>query len=59
MFIEKCNACNTKYINRKCVDKIGLKSTGKKCTREKPKGVCRGELHDTILDWDDELPAGS
>jgi mono-ADP-ribosyltransferase sirtuin 6 len=59
MFIEKCNACNTKYINNKCVNTIGLKPTGKKCTKQKTKGACRGELCDTILDWDDALPSGS
>ena len=59
MFIEKCNVCNTKYINNKCVNTIGLKPTGKKCNKVKNKGTCRGELHDTILDWDDSLPAGN
>ena len=58
MFIEKCNACNTKYINSKCVNTIGLKPTGKKCSKQKAKGTCRGDLHDTILDWDDALPSG-
>ena len=58
MFIEKCNACNTKYINNKCVNTIGLKPTGNKCRKQKAKGSCRGDLCDTILDWDDSLPLG-
>lgn len=56
MFIQKCNTCNTKYINSKCVNTIGLKPTGNKCTKVKAKGNCRGVLLDTILDWDDALP---
>ena len=37
---------------------MGLKRTGKRCAASKRRGVrCRGHLRDTILDWEDELPA--
>ena len=35
---------------------MGLKATGEKCMREKPRGTCRGSLLDSILDWEDSLP---
>lgn len=45
-----------KHIKSECARTVGLKSTGHKCLREKPRGQCRGFLHDTILDWEDSLP---
>ncbi len=41
MFIEKCQLCSMKYITKNCAEKIGLKSTGRKCSRLKPRGSCR------------------
>lgn len=46
-----------KHIKDECATTIGLKSNGEKCLREKPRGNCRGYLCDTILDWEDSLPA--
>ncbi|CAF0738812.1 unnamed protein product [Brachionus calyciflorus] len=56
MFVQKCNLCHSKYLMKKCTPTIGLKPTGIKCSKEKTKGFCRGNLFDTILDWEDELP---
>lgn len=49
--------CFSKHIKIKCSNTVGLKPTGEKCFREKPRGQCRGSLLDTILDWEDSLPA--
>jgi NAD+-dependent protein deacetylase sirtuin 6 len=35
---------------------VGLKPTGNKCIKEKQRGKCRGELRDSLLDWEDALP---
>nr|AUZ82952.1 sirtuin 6 [Brachionus koreanus] len=56
MFALKCNLCQSKQLMSTCSPTIGLKSTNIKCSRPKPKGLCRGVLYDTILDWEDELP---
>ncbi|ESO89974.1 hypothetical protein LOTGIDRAFT_83936, partial [Lottia gigantea] len=56
MFIETCDKCHTKYINSHCSPTMGLKLTGNLCTQQKPRGICRGRLHDAILDWEDSLP---
>lgn len=45
-----------KYIGSKSTNSVGLKPTGKKCSKEKQRGKCRGELHDSLLDWEDALP---
>ncbi|KAK6179986.1 hypothetical protein SNE40_012218 [Patella caerulea] len=56
MFVQTCDKCHTKYINNKCSPTMGLKPTGEQCRQQKARGVCRGRLHDAILDWEDALP---
>ncbi|XP_074650189.1 NAD-dependent protein deacylase sirtuin-6-like [Tubulanus polymorphus] len=56
MFVEECDKCSTQYINWKSVSTMGLKNTGNPCVMKKPRGICRGNLTDTILDWEDNLP---
>ncbi|XP_076977240.1 NAD-dependent protein deacylase sirtuin-6 isoform X2 [Tamandua tetradactyla] len=58
MFIEECVKCKTQYIRDTVVGSMGLKATGRLCTVAKARGLraCRGELRDTILDWEDALP---
>ncbi|XP_058138070.1 NAD-dependent protein deacylase sirtuin-6 isoform X2 [Dasypus novemcinctus] len=59
MFIEECVKCKTQYVRDTVVGSMGLKPTGRLCTVAKARGLraCRGELRDTILDWEDALPA--
>ncbi|KFO28839.1 NAD-dependent deacetylase sirtuin-6 [Fukomys damarensis] len=58
MFIEECAKCKTQYVRDTVVGTMGLKATGRLCTVAKARGLraCRGELRDTILDWEDSLP---
>ncbi|XP_054982631.1 NAD-dependent protein deacylase sirtuin-6 isoform X4 [Sorex araneus] len=58
MFIEECAKCKTQYVRDTVVGSMGLKATGRLCTVAKARGLraCRGELRDTILDWEDALP---
>ncbi|CAH1796340.1 unnamed protein product [Owenia fusiformis] len=56
MFIEECDKCKTQYIRRTPVPTMALRPTGNNCTQVKRRNICRGRLHDTILDWEDALP---
>ncbi|XP_074240891.1 NAD-dependent protein deacylase sirtuin-6 isoform X3 [Saimiri boliviensis] len=58
MFVEECAKCKTQYVRDTVVGSMGLKATGRLCTVAKARGLraCRGELRDTILDWEDSLP---
>ncbi|XP_037680125.1 NAD-dependent protein deacetylase sirtuin-6 isoform X5 [Choloepus didactylus] len=58
MFIEECVKCKTQYVRDTVVGSMGLRATGRLCTVTKARGLraCRGELRDTILDWEDALP---
>uniref|UniRef100_A0A8C4MYC3 protein acetyllysine N-acetyltransferase n=1 Tax=Equus asinus asinus TaxID=83772 RepID=A0A8C4MYC3_EQUAS len=58
MFVEECVKCKTQYVRDTVVGSMGLKATGRLCTMAKARGLraCRGELRDTILDWEDALP---
>ncbi|XP_041619606.1 NAD-dependent protein deacetylase sirtuin-6 isoform X2 [Vulpes lagopus] len=58
MFVEECVKCKTQYVRDTVVGSMGLRATGRLCTVAKARGLraCRGELRDTILDWEDALP---
>jgi len=57
MFVEECNKCGHQYIRAKCVPTMAKNLTGGLCEQEKKsRGLCRGKLIDTILDWEDALP---
>ncbi|XP_064620884.1 NAD-dependent protein deacylase sirtuin-6-like [Lineus longissimus] len=56
MFVEECDKCKTQYLNLTCSPTMGKKWTGRMCSQVKSRGQCRGRLHDTILDWEDNLP---
>ncbi|VDQ09524.1 unnamed protein product [Trichobilharzia regenti] len=54
MFLESCRSCGTMYARSTPSETIGLRQTSVSCTYSKPNK--RGKLHDTILDWEDDLP---
>ncbi|XP_028909350.1 NAD-dependent protein deacetylase sirtuin-6 isoform X1 [Ornithorhynchus anatinus] len=58
MFVEECVKCKKQYVRDTVVGSMGLKATGRLCSVAKGRGLraCRGELRDTILDWEDSLP---
>ncbi|EEB16023.1 chromatin regulatory protein sir2, putative [Pediculus humanus corporis] len=57
MFTEQCNSCNRQFVRSSPVPTVGQKSINKNCPATKANGrPCRGRLHDTILDWEHNLP---
>ncbi|CAD6208929.1 GSCOCG00010742001-RA-CDS [Cotesia congregata] len=59
IFIEQCNKCNRQFIRDSPTPSVGKKSLAKLCSREQiGKRPCRGQMHDTILDWEHQLPDG-
>lgn len=52
IFTEKCEKCQTEYFRDYDVGGVSFKKTGRRCE----KHDCDGDLRDTILDWEDELP---
>ncbi|XP_075060961.1 NAD-dependent protein deacylase sirtuin-6 isoform X3 [Mixophyes fleayi] len=58
MFVEECSKCGKQYVRDYMVGTMGLKPTGRLCDVPKVRGLraCRGNLKDTILDWEDSLP---
>lgn len=53
-FVDECNRCLGRFIRNRPSPTMACRPTGDPCPRE-PR-PCRGELHDTILDWDQMLP---
>jgi mono-ADP-ribosyltransferase sirtuin 6 len=52
VFTEKCIICKTEYFGDDDVGGMSFQPTGRKCEFEK----CGGNLHDSLLDWEDPLP---
>lgn len=58
MFVDRCNQCGRQFVRVTATKSVGQKPTGEACSVPKRNGrLCRGQLHDSILDWEDELPA--
>lgn len=53
VFTEKCknSDCQAEYFRDFDIGGMSFQPTGRKCS------LCGGELIDTLLDWEDELPA--
>lgn len=57
MFVDRCNQCQRRFVRSTATRTVGQKPTGEPCPVPKRNGrLCRGRLHDSILDWEDELP---
>ncbi|XP_062516686.1 NAD-dependent protein deacylase sirtuin-6-like [Corticium candelabrum] len=56
VFVERCETCGREYVRKEPTPTVGLKLTGNKCEGGGRRGRCRGQLRDTVLDWEDELP---
>ena len=52
IFTEKCEKCQTEFFRDYDVGGVSFQKTGRKCEKDD----CDGDLRDTILDWEDELP---
>ena len=54
MFTSECPKCKKQFIRSSPAPTVGRKSVGDTCRNSvRP---CRGQLIDTILDWEDDLP---
>lgn len=49
-FTEKCQDCKTEHFRDADVGGMSFQTTGRRCE------LCRGDLRDTLLDWEDPLP---
>lgn len=58
MFIGQCNTCESQFVMPEATSTVGKKCLNEDCKRSAVlRGrSCRGKLHDTILDWEDNLP---
>lgn len=57
MFVDRCNQCGRQFVRTTATKSVGQKPTGEPCPVPKKNGrLCRGHLHDSILDWEHELP---
>ncbi|XP_046746676.1 NAD-dependent protein deacetylase Sirt6 [Diprion similis] len=57
MFIEQCDKCGRQFIRNLATKSVGKKCLGTVCRSEQIGGrPCRGRMHDTILDWEHNLP---
>lgn len=57
MFIEQCNKCDSQFVRNSATTTVGQKCLGTNCPSTRLNGrPCRGRLHDTILDWEHNLP---
>jgi len=52
IFTERCELCRREHFRDYDVGGVSFQKTGRKC--EAPD--CSGDLRDTVLDWEDELP---
>ncbi|XAR56794.1 hypothetical protein NMG60_11037390 [Bertholletia excelsa] len=52
-FMETCPSCGLEYVRDFEVETIGLKETPRRCSDV----ACGARLKDTVLDWEDALPA--
>jgi len=52
IFTERCEKCQAEYFRDFDIGGISCQKTGRTCT----KNNCSGDLRDTLLDWEDELP---
>lgn len=57
MFTEQCDKCGKQFIRNFASKSVGKKSLDTVCRSEQIGGrPCRGRMHDTILDWEHNLP---
>ncbi|XP_076227970.1 sirtuin 6 isoform X1 [Nomia melanderi] len=57
MFTEQCDKCGRQFIRNFATKSVGKKSLDTVCRSEQIGGrPCRGRMHDTILDWEHNLP---
>ncbi|KAL5278017.1 SIRT6 family protein [Megaselia abdita] len=57
MYVDECSKCKRQFVRKEATKTVGKKSSGDICRGSLSLRPCRGGvLHDTILDWEHELP---
>lgn len=57
MYVDECSKCKRQYVRKEATQTVGKKTSGDICRGSPTLRPCRGGvLHDTILDWEHELP---
>ncbi|KAF4526630.1 hypothetical protein B566_EDAN015400 [Ephemera danica] len=57
MFTEQCNHCERLFVRSTATTSVGQRCLERSCPTSRPGGrPCRGKIHDTILDWEANLP---
>ncbi|CAG9772577.1 unnamed protein product [Ceutorhynchus assimilis] len=56
MFIGQCDTCDSQFVRTTATSTVGQKYLGEYCKRDVRGRSCRGQLKDTILDWEAGLP---
>uniref|UniRef100_A0A1B6K2Q4 protein acetyllysine N-acetyltransferase n=1 Tax=Homalodisca liturata TaxID=320908 RepID=A0A1B6K2Q4_9HEMI len=57
MFVEQCAQSNRQFVRSCATSSVGQKCLLKPCPTSRLNGrPCRGRMHDTILDWEANLP---
>ncbi|XP_034938790.1 NAD-dependent protein deacetylase Sirt6 [Chelonus insularis] len=57
IFVEQCDKCGRQFIRNFATTSVGKKCLETVCRSEQIGGrPCRGRMHDTILDWEHNLP---
>jgi mono-ADP-ribosyltransferase sirtuin 6 len=57
MFTEQCSQCGRQFVRKQATTTVGQKCLETPCPAFRRNGrPCRGRLHDTILDWEHNLP---
>lgn len=54
MFTSECPKCKKQFVRSQPVPTVGRKTVGVTCRND--QRPCRGQLIDSILDWEDNLP---
>lgn len=54
MFTSECPKCKRQFVRTQPVPTVGRKTVGVTCRND--QRPCRGQLIDSILDWEDNLP---
>ncbi|KAI5696656.1 hypothetical protein M8J75_015959 [Diaphorina citri] len=55
MYVDQCNKCERQFVRKSATNSVGQKNLNIPCPYRGFR-PCRGTLHDTILDWEHNLP---
>lgn len=56
VFVERCNRCERQVVLAAPSTTVGQKKSGRDCKWGRGGRICRGQMCDTVLDWEHGLP---